>query len=122
MDVEYFRNYCLSKPHVTESFPFDETTLVFKVVDKMFVLSSLKSWEESTPSVNLKCDPDYAIQLREIYAGIKPGWHMNKKHWNTISINNEDVDTELLLKCVDDSYALVVASLSKKKQKEKGFI
>ena len=122
MDVEFFRNHCLSKPHVTESFPFDATTLVFKVADKMFALSSLRGWEEGIPSINLKCDPDYAIELRENYTGVKPGWHMNKKHWNTVSVNTEDVDTVLVLKCIDDSYALVVSSLTKKKQKEKGFI
>ncbi|RLD49686.1 MAG: MmcQ/YjbR family DNA-binding protein, partial [Bacteroidetes bacterium] len=80
MNIEELRNYCLSKPGVTEGFPFDETTLVFKVMDKMFALTDT----HSEFSINLKCDPQKAIELREHYPTVKPGYHMNKKHWNTI--------------------------------------
>ena len=122
MDIEKLRNYCLTKPHTLDCFPFDETTLVFKVADKMFALTSLKGWEEAIPSINLKCNPDKAIYLRNEFEGVKSGYHMSKKHWNTVTINNSDVDTILLLQLIDDSYNLVVQSLSKKRQKEMGFI
>jgi len=122
MNIEELRNYCLAKPHTIDCFPFDKTTLVFKVADKMFALTSLKGWEEATPSINLKCNPEYAIDLRNKFEAIQPGYHMSKKHWNTVTINNSDVDTILLLQLIDDSYNLVTQSFSKKKQKEMGFI
>jgi len=122
MNIEKLRNYCLAKPHTIDCFPFDETTLVFKVVDKMFALTSLKGWEEATPSINLKCNPNYAIELRATYEGVQPGYHMSKVHWNTVTINTSDVNNELLLQLIDDSYQLVTQSFSKKKQKEMGFI
>jgi len=81
MDIEQFRTYCLQQKGVTEEFPFDEVTLVMKVMGKMFALTGLDS-ERFT--VNLKCDPDYALELREQYEEIIPGWHMNKSHWNTV--------------------------------------
>lgn len=81
MNIEELREYCISKKDVTESFPFDETTLVFKVRGKMFALTDL----EGELSINLKCDPDLAIELREKYPAVQPGYHMNKKHWNTIT-------------------------------------
>ncbi len=122
MNIEVFRNYGITKPYVTEHFPFDKTTLVFKVADKMFALSSLKQWENGTPTVNLKCNPEKAIALRKQFEGVQPGYHMNKKHWNTITINTSDVDEKLLLQFIDESYQLVVQSFSKKKQKEMGFL
>jgi len=110
MNIEEFREYCLSKNAVTEEFPFDEQTLVFKVLGKMFALSGL---ENQPPRVNLKCDPERAIELRETYDGIiYAGYHMNKKHWNTIEISN--LPQQLLFKLIDHSYDLVVAKLPKK--------
>jgi predicted DNA-binding protein (MmcQ/YjbR family) len=108
MNIEELRNYCLSKKGVTEGFPFDETTLVFKVMGKMFALTDT----ESEFSINLKCNPQKAIELREHYPAVKPGYHMNKKHWNTI-IPDELIDDSLLFSWVDDSYELVVSKLTK---------
>lgn len=110
MNIEVFRNYCLSKPCVTESFPFDETTLVFKVCNKMFALTGLESVELR---VNLKCDPERALSLREAYESILPGYHMSKKHWNTVVVDGSFSD-EFFIELVDHSYDLVVQSLPKK--------
>ena len=117
MNLETFYEYCLSKKGVTEHFPFDEETLVFKVGGKMFALSSLNQWEKGIPSVNLKCNPDYAQELRAQYDDIKPGWHMSKIHWNTIEINR-DVPDSLIKKLIDHSYDLVFKSLTRKLQTE----
>jgi predicted DNA-binding protein (MmcQ/YjbR family) len=110
MNVESLREYCLSKKGVTESFPFDETTLVFKVGGKMFALTAL---DKPELSVNLKCNPEWAVELREQYENITPGYHMNKKHWNTVLVKSTFSD-ELTKKLIDHSYALVVKSLPKK--------
>lgn len=117
MNIEQFRNYCLAKKHVTESFPFDEVTLVFKVADKMFALTSLN---KQPTTVNLKCDPEIALQLREEYSDIIEGYHMSKKHWNTVSIEG-NLPNKLIKTLIDDSYNLVVKGLAKKLQKERGF-
>ena len=117
MNLETFYEYCLSKKGVTEHFPFDEDTLVFKVGGKMFALSSLNQWEIGAPSVNLKCNPEYAEELRAQYDDIKPGWHMSKIHWNTIEINR-DVPDSLVKELIDHSYELVFKSLTKKLQTE----
>ena len=117
MNLETYYEYCLSKKGVTEHFPFDEDTLVFKVGGKMFALSSLSQWEKGEPSVNLKCDPDKAEELRAQYDDIKPGFHMSKIHWNTININ-KDVSDSVVIKLIDDSYELVFKSLTKKLQTE----
>jgi predicted DNA-binding protein (MmcQ/YjbR family) len=117
MNLETFYEYCLSKNGVTEHFPFDEETLVFKVGGKMFALSSLTQWEKGIPSVNLKCNPEYAEELRAQYDDIKPGWHMSKIHWNTIEINR-DVPDSLVKDLIDHSYELVFKSLTKKLQTE----
>ena len=117
MNLETFYEYCLSKNGVTEHFPFDEETLVFKVGGKMFALSSLNQWEKATPSVNLKCNPEYAEELRAQYDDIKPGWHMSKIHWNTIGINR-DVPDSLIKELIDHSYDLVFSNLTKKSQTE----
>ncbi len=102
MNIEELREYCISKPEVSESFPFDEDTLVFKVRDKIFVLTSL------TPpfSINVKCDPELAVSLRERYSFVIPGYHMNKKHWNTVMIDDA-VSDSLLREWIDHSYELV---------------
>ncbi len=103
--------YCLSKRGVTEHFPFDEDTLVFKVGGKIFALTSLKKWENGNPTLNLKCNPERAEDLRNQYDGIQPGFHMNKKHWNTIAINR-DVPNSLVTELIDHSYELVFKSLT----------
>lgn len=117
MNLETFYEYCLSKKAVTEHFPFDEDTLVFKVGGKMFALSSLKQWEKQEPSVNLKCDPERALELRANYDAINEGYHMSKIHWNTVAIN-QDVPDAMLKALIDDSYDLVLKSLTKKIQAE----
>lgn len=113
MNIEAFRSYCLQKKGVTEDFPFGEQTLVFKVQGKMFALANIDLFE----SVNLKCDPTRAIELRETFRGVLPGYHMNKKHWNTVRVF-EDVNDELLMELIDHSYNLVVKSLPKRLQNE----
>jgi predicted DNA-binding protein (MmcQ/YjbR family) len=117
MNIQAFYDYCLAKKGVTEHFPFDEDTLVFKVGSKMFALSSLSQWEKGKPSVNLKCDPEKAMELRAQYDDIEPGYHMSKVHWNTIAING-DVPLPLLKELITHSYELVFDSLSKKLQAE----
>ncbi len=108
MNVEEFRLYCLQKPGVTESFPFDEHTLVFKVMHKMFALTGLKSEDFR---INLKCDPKKAIELRETLDYVLPGYHMSKVHWNTI-VCSHATNAELE-HWIDDSYDLMVASLTR---------
>ena len=117
MNLETFYEYCLSKKGTTEHFPFDKDILVFKVGEKMFALSSLLQWEKGMPSVNLKCNPDCAHELRAQYDDIKPGFHMSKVHWNTIDINS-DVPDKFVNELIDDSYKLVFKSLTKKSQNE----
>lgn len=114
MNLESFREYCLAKPGVEETFPFGEDTLVFKVMGKMFALTGLDS---AVFTINLKCDPERSIELREAHHEIQPGYHMNKQHWNTVNCEGE-LDERLLLELVDHSYTLVVKSLSKKIQAE----
>ena len=114
MNIEDFREYCIAKKGITEEFPFDEYTLVFKVMGKMFALVALK---RLSTQVNLKCDPEYAEELREAYDGdIIPGYHMSKKHWNTILI--ERISPQLTKKLIDHSYNLVVSGLTKKLKTE----
>lgn len=115
MNLQEFYDYCLSKKGVTEHFPFDQDTLVFKAGGKMFALSSLKDWENGEPKLNLKCDPEKAILLRESYQAIEPGFHMSKIHWNTVAFKS-DVSNKMMLELIDDSYDLIVASLTKKQQ------
>jgi len=106
MNIEEFTEYCLSKPGVTEEFPFDETTLVFKVMGKMFALTNL----EGDWSLSLKCDPERAIELRETYPAIQPAYHMNKTHWNSVYMDGS-LNPKLILELVDHSYRLVVDKL-----------
>ncbi|MCG9880450.1 MAG: MmcQ/YjbR family DNA-binding protein [Bacteroidia bacterium] len=115
MNIELLRDYCLQKTAVSEHFPFDDDTLVFKVAGKMFCLISIKEPD----SCNLKCDPEEAIQLRENFEAIKPGYHMDKKHWNTVYFQS-DVTDDFILKLVDQSYQLVIAKMSKKLRAEFG--
>lgn len=115
MNLETFRDYCLQKKHVEETLPFDDYTLVFKVNNKMFALLSLR--EERKNACNLKCDPERALELRADFSGIIPGYHMSKKHWNTVSFV-EDVPEQLIYELIDHSYDLIFQSFSKKIQKE----
>jgi len=116
MDIQQLYEYCLNKKGVSEDFPFDEDTLVFKVLGKIFLLTALKGWEGATPSLNLKCDPDYAEELRAEYESIDPGFHMNKKHWNTVRLYKKELSTKFILELVDHSYNMVVKSMPKKRR------
>jgi predicted DNA-binding protein (MmcQ/YjbR family) len=116
MDPEIVREHCLNKRGVDEGFPFDESTLVFKVGGKMFCLMALK---RVPLSINVKCDPERAEELRAHHEGVEPGYHMNKKHWNTVLLES-DVTDEQMRAFIDDSYELVIDSLTKKKRRELG--
>ena len=109
MNIEELRLYCIAKKAVTESFPFDEETLVFKVMGKMFALVSITE----SDSVNLKCDPEYAIELREKYTSVRAGFHMNHKHWNTVFLN-DDASEKLIYQLIDHSYEMVIKGFTKK--------
>ncbi len=113
MDIVEFRDYCIQRPGVTEEFPFDNKTLVFKVLGKMFALCDVDNFNNT----NLKCDPDWAEELRAHSSLITPGFHMNKKHWNTV-VAFDFPDIGLLKKMIDHSYDLVVSKLPKVKQAE----
>lgn len=114
MNIEQIRTYCLTKQQVTEHFPFDDNVLVFKVAGKMFLLTGLDTWERGEPAINLKCDPEYALELREQYESIEPGYHMSKKHWNTIRLFKGELDWTFIKEQIDNSYNLIVMSLPKK--------
>ena len=109
MNVEAFREYCLKKAGVTEDSPFGPEHLVFKVGGKMF---ALLAFEDVPPTANLKCDPDLALELRDRYDEVRPGYHMNKKHWNTVQIDGA-IPQQELTHMIDHSYELVVTSLPK---------
>lgn len=115
MDIEKLREYCLKKKSVTEDFPFDETTLCFKVAGKIFAITGM----DKPLKVNLKCDPELALDLRERYEDVQPGYHMNKKHWNTVCFEGKIPDSELK-NMLDHSYTQVVKGL-KKSEREKLF-
>lgn len=113
MNIEEFYSYCFHKKGVSEHFPFDEQTLVFKVGTKIFALTNVTDFK----SINLKCNPEWAIELREQFTSIEPGYHMNKKHWNTIILSNE-LDHHFLKELIDHSYNLVFNSLPRKTRDE----
>lgn len=115
MNIEDYRIHCISKKGVTEGFPFDHKTLVFKVAGKMFALTDVDNFN----SINLKCDPELALELREQFEGVKPGYHMNKKHWNSVFVN-QDVPDSKIYDLIDLSYSLVVKTLTKKQKEELG--
>jgi len=108
MNIEELREYCLSLPGTTEDFPFNEVTLVFKIGGKIYALTNL----DGPLSVNLKCDPEFAISLRESYPAVRPGYHMNKVHWNTVDVDGSVADKQLK-QWIDHSYNLVCKSLPK---------
>jgi predicted DNA-binding protein (MmcQ/YjbR family) len=109
MNIETLREYCLSKPGVEETTPFGPDTLVYKVTGKMFLLTGL---DEEQLSFNVKCEPDKAIELREEYDCVQPGYHMNKKHWNTIIVDGS-VPGKQLKEWIDHSYELVAVKKKK---------
>lgn len=111
MDIEQYRYYCLSLNGVTEKFPFDQSTLVFYVMNKMFALTDVDKFEY----INLKCDPDIAVELREQYSSVTPGFHMNKKHWNSVAMDHQ-ISDDIIKKWIKDSYDLVVKKLTKKEK------
>lgn len=117
MNIDEFREYCLAKPETTEELPFDDNTLVFKVMGKMFALTSLNSWEEGDHSVNLKCDPQKSEMLRNEYPDdVFPGYHMNKMHWNTVNIDQTALSENYIRYLINHSYELVVSKLPKAKR------
>ena len=111
MNIEELRDFCLNLPLVEEKFPFDQETLVFYIAGKMFCLADINQFD----SVNIKCDPEKAIELREKYQAVLPGYHMNKKHWNTVMIN-QDVKDRSIKEWIKDSYNLVILTLPKSKR------
>lgn len=114
MNIEDLRTYCLSKVATDEGFPFDQSTLVFKVLDKIFALVNIDS---DHPTVNLKCNPEQAIEWREQYVEVQPGFHMNKKHWNTVDFIHLN-DNDLVKSMIDHSYECVVSKMTKVQQKQ----
>ncbi len=114
MTIDQFRDYCLSKKATTEHFPFDNDVLVFKVMNKMFALASLKKWESGDGYINLKCDPEYAIELRESYESIQPGYHMHKQQWNSVYIHRGELQQKFILELIDHSYDMIVKGMTKK--------
>lgn len=108
MNIEEIRDYCLAKPGVTEDMPFGEDTLVFRVGEKLFLLASLSQGDR----FNVKCDPERAIELREQYTEVQPGYHMNKKHWNTVYTNG-NLSHRQICDMIDRSYDLILKSLPK---------
>lgn len=117
MDKQTLRDFCNGLKGAEETFPFDATTLVFKVMGKMFALIPLARSEELPPSISLKCDPTLAQMLRQTYASVQPGYHMNKKHWNTV-ICDDTIPPDEVFGWIEDSYALVVKGLTKKARAE----
>jgi len=115
MNAESFRAHCLGKTAATEGTPFGPEDIVFKVAGKMFAILAL---EEVPPRVNLKCDPDLALELRDRYEQVEPGYHMNKKHWNTVVLDGVIPDREIR-KMIDHSYELVVQSLPATKRNKR---
>jgi predicted DNA-binding protein (MmcQ/YjbR family) len=113
MNIEELREYCLSKKGVAECFPFDETTLVFKVLGKIFLLTDLVN----DFSINVKCDPELAVELRERFSCVEPGYHMNKACWNTVTIDGSISDS-MLFEWIDHSYEEVVKKMTKKQKDE----
>ena len=112
MNFEVMDRYILSKEGATFDYPFDEKTRVYRVGKKMFALTT----EENPIRLNLKCDPMYALELRSLYEGIIAGYHMSKKHWNTVTVEDSDVDDEMVKELIDHSYELVHKSLTKKQK------
>lgn len=113
MDIETIRDYCINKKATTEEFPFDEVTLVFKVMGKMYACIGLNNpdW------ITMKCDPEYALELRERHSGIEGAFHFNKKYWNQVSLKG-DIDNKLIMELIDHSYEEVLKKFTRKLKQE----
>jgi len=117
LPLEEFVDFCMEKPGVTQDFPFDKKTMVFKLMGKIFVLANIELWNNGEASINLKNKPEINIKLRQQYSSIIPGYHMNKKHWNTVQISEEELDRDLVFALIDQSYEIVKSKLSEKDKK-----
>jgi len=118
MHIDQIRDHCLLKKGSTEEFPFDQDTLVFKVMNKMFVIAPLDRWEKGEASLTLKCDPDYTVELRDRYESIYPGPYVSNKHWNTIDLYKGELNPDFILELIDHSYDMVVKGLPKRLRDE----
>jgi predicted DNA-binding protein (MmcQ/YjbR family) len=118
MHIDQIRNHCLTKKAATESFPFDENTLVFKVMNKMFLMAPLDKFEKGEASVTVKCDPEYTIELRDKYESVYAGPYVSNKHWNTLAIYKNELHPKLILELIDHSYNMVVKGMTKKLREE----
>ncbi|WP_242155869.1 MmcQ/YjbR family DNA-binding protein [Aestuariivivens sediminis] len=116
MNIEQLRQYCLNKKATTEGFPFDDSTLVFKVLGKMFVIVPLDQWDRGEASITLKCDTDYTVELREQFESIYAGPYVSNKHWNTVAIYKGELQAQFILELIDHSYMMVVKGLPKKQR------
>ena len=114
MNIEQLREYCLKKKGVTEEFPFDANTLVYKVLGKMFVIVPLDKWENNEASMTLKCNPEYTVELREQYESIYAGPYVSNFHWNTLAVFKSELKPSLILELIDHSYEMVVKAMTKK--------
>lgn len=114
MHIDQIRDHCLSKKAATESFPFDESTLVFKVMNKMFLMAPLNKWDKGEASITVKCDPEYTEELRDTYQSIYAGPYVSNKHWNTIDVYKNELPPKLILELIDHSYDMVVKGMTKK--------
>jgi len=118
MHIDQIRDYCLSKKAATESFPFDESTLVFKVMNKMFLMTPLNKWDQGESSITVKCDPEYTIELREQYESVYAGPYVSNKHWNSLALFKNELSPKLVLELIDHSYDMVVKGMTKKMKVE----
>ncbi len=118
MHIDHIRDHCLSKKAATESFPFDESTLVFKVMNKMFLMAPLNKWDQGEASITIKCDPEYTVELREKYESIYAGPYVSNKHWNALAIHQNELSPKFVLELVDHSYDMVVKGMTKKLREE----
>jgi len=116
MTFKQLNHYLLNKQGATYDYPFDEEVRVYRIAEKIFALTS----EKRPLWVNLKCDPIYALELRSIYEGVSAGYHMNKKHWNTVILEESDIDEETVKELIDHSYELIYKSLTKKRREALG--
>lgn len=117
-NIDHIREYCLNKKGTNEGFPFDSDTLVFKVLNKMFVLAPLEKWERGEATITLKCDPEYTLELRDKYESIYAGPYLSNKHWNTISIYMGELPPKFIFELIDHSYDMVIKGMTKKQREE----
>lgn len=116
--IDEIREYCLTKKGATESFPFDENTLVFKVLNKMFLMTPLEKWEQGEGRITVKCDPVYTLELRDEYESVYAGPYVSNKHWNTLALFKNELPPKLVFELIDHSYEMVVKGMTKKMKAE----